>query len=189
MATLTDWENFYVIVGSSAGALTGLMFVVITLIAGPRNSTASGDVAAYSSPTVVHFSVALVVSALLSAPWKTLSIPATLLSLGGLSGCVYAVIVFRRIVRRSKIDGNYNPVLEDWIWFAILPLAAYLAIFVAGILMVASDLGPALFIIAGALLLILVIGIHNAWDTVTYIAIMRYTPEEQQKQQQLEKDK
>lgn len=26
---LTQWENFYIIVGSSAGALTGLQFVVI----------------------------------------------------------------------------------------------------------------------------------------------------------------
>ncbi len=30
---LQAWENFYVIVGSSAGALTGLQFVVLTLIA------------------------------------------------------------------------------------------------------------------------------------------------------------
>src|SRR5207247_3359319 len=31
---LQAWESFYVIVGSSAGALTGLQFVVMTLIAG-----------------------------------------------------------------------------------------------------------------------------------------------------------
>src|ERR1041384_3296763 len=33
-ALLTEWESFYVIVGSSAGALTGLMFVVIALAGG-----------------------------------------------------------------------------------------------------------------------------------------------------------
>ena len=33
MTPLAGWENFYVIVGSSAGALIGLQFVVITLIA------------------------------------------------------------------------------------------------------------------------------------------------------------
>ena len=33
MTALVGWENFYVIVGSSAGALIGLQFVVITLIA------------------------------------------------------------------------------------------------------------------------------------------------------------
>jgi hypothetical protein len=30
---MSGWENFYVIVGSSAGALIGLQFVVMTLIA------------------------------------------------------------------------------------------------------------------------------------------------------------
>ena len=33
MTALSGWENFYVIVGSSAGALIGLQFVVMTLIA------------------------------------------------------------------------------------------------------------------------------------------------------------
>jgi hypothetical protein len=33
MTALAGWESFYVIVGSSAGALIGLQFVVITLIA------------------------------------------------------------------------------------------------------------------------------------------------------------
>jgi len=33
LSTLAHWANFYVIVGSSAGALTGLQFVVMTLVA------------------------------------------------------------------------------------------------------------------------------------------------------------
>jgi hypothetical protein len=32
MTAIAGWENFYVIVGSSAGALIGLQFVVITLL-------------------------------------------------------------------------------------------------------------------------------------------------------------
>jgi len=31
MTALGEWENFYVIVGSSVGALIGLQFVVMTL--------------------------------------------------------------------------------------------------------------------------------------------------------------
>ena len=37
LSALSRWENFYVIVGSSAGALTGLQFVVMALIAGSSN--------------------------------------------------------------------------------------------------------------------------------------------------------
>ncbi len=33
MSELTEWNSFYVIVGSSAGALIGLQFVVLALIA------------------------------------------------------------------------------------------------------------------------------------------------------------
>src|SRR5436190_24376937 len=39
--TLSLWENFYVIVGSSAGALTGLQFVVMALI--PDSPTQAGE--------------------------------------------------------------------------------------------------------------------------------------------------
>ena len=37
MTVLEGWKNFYVIVGSSAGALIGLQFVVITLIPQSRS--------------------------------------------------------------------------------------------------------------------------------------------------------
>jgi hypothetical protein len=36
---------------------------------------------------------------------------------------------------------------------------------------------PALFVIAAATVLLLFIGIHNAWDNVTYIAIELSQPE------------
>ena len=51
------WETFYVIVGSSAGALTGLMFVVIALVAEFRGS--ERQIEAFGTPTVVHFSAPL----------------------------------------------------------------------------------------------------------------------------------
>jgi len=64
MTSLSGWQNFYVIVGSSAGALIGLQFVVMTLIANmpiTRNDAHAGD--AFTTPTVVHFGVVLLLSA------------------------------------------------------------------------------------------------------------------------------
>ncbi len=106
---LTTWQNFYVIIGSSAAALTGLMFVVITLIAGTREPRASESVAAFSTPTVVHFCAALLVAAILSAPWQVLWHASLLLGLSGLGGVTYVVIVLRRALRQT----SYQPVLED----------------------------------------------------------------------------
>jgi hypothetical protein len=70
MSPLNGWENFYVIVGSSAGALIGLQFVVLTLIAGrpvARGEAQAG--AAFSTPSVVHFGIVPLLSAIISAPW------------------------------------------------------------------------------------------------------------------------
>jgi hypothetical protein len=77
MTALAGWENFYVIVGSSAGALIGLQFVVLTLIAGrpvARGEAQAG--AAFSTPSVVHFGVVLLLSAIISAPWDAIGIVA-----------------------------------------------------------------------------------------------------------------
>lgn len=174
MTVLTNWENFYVIVGSSAGALTGLMFVVITLIADEsrRRQRTAGDLAAYGTPNVVHFCAVLLLSALLSAPWESLALVGVLLGLSGLGGVVYAAIILRRMIQRSRLQGSYTPVLEDWLWFGGFPLTAYIALAVAAVLF-ATDPTPAMFVIGGAMVLLLLIGIHNAWDTVTFLAISR----------------
>ena len=56
MPALSHWESFYVIVGSSAAALTGLMFVVITLIADSKQPRTLKEINAFATPAVVHSS-------------------------------------------------------------------------------------------------------------------------------------
>src|SRR5260370_22790157 len=101
-SAIAAWSNFYVITGSSAAALTGLMFVVITLVAGQRVRRSDEGVATFSTPTVVHFCAALFVSATLSAPWRSLVHPAALLGLAGLYGAVYVSRVMLRTTRLTE---------------------------------------------------------------------------------------
>jgi hypothetical protein len=155
------WQNFYVIIGSAAAALTGLMFVVITLTARSPLRRSGEALAAFGTPTVVHLCAALGVAALLAAPWPAAWQACPLLGFCGLAGIVYVIIVLRRARRQA----TYQPVLEDWLWHTIFPLVSYTVFLVAAIAL------PDLFIIAAATLLLLFIGIHNAWDTVTYIVI------------------
>jgi hypothetical protein len=165
MSTFDAWANFYVIVGSSAAALTGLQFVVLTLIAQASRMRGQKDsLAAFGSPNVVHFCAALLVASILTAPWHAAHQASVPVSTCGLAGVAYCAVVARRALRQS----GYQPVLEDWIWHTILPPLAYLAMLAAGIAM-AWRPGGALFVIAAAELLLVFIGIHNAWDTVTYI--------------------
>src|SRR5689334_18765332 len=112
MSPFSGWENFYIIVGPSAGALTGLTFVAVTLAAETRRRGAGQGIAAFNTPTIVQFGVVLFVSAVLSAPWPELVQPAFVLGLCGFAGVIYTMIVTRRL--RSFND--YEPVLEDWLW-------------------------------------------------------------------------
>jgi hypothetical protein len=164
VSLLTTWENFYVIIGSSAAALTGLMFVVITLIAGTRVRRSSGSIAAFGTPTVVHFCSALLVAAILSAPWPALWDAGLLLGICGLAGVIYIIV----IIRRARHQADYQLELEDWLWHTIFPFISYAALVVAA-LAIPSNATPALFVIGAATVLFLFIGIHNAWDTITYL--------------------
>ena len=168
LSPLATWQTFYTIIGSAAATLTGLMFVVVTLIAGVRVrvSSPSEAFATFNTPNVVHFCAALLVAAILSAPWQALWHAGLLLGLSGLGGMIYVVIVLRRARRQM----DYQPVLEDWLWHTVFPLVSYTALVVAAILLPGHP-APALFVIAAGTVLLLFIGIHNAWDNVIYIAI------------------
>src|ERR1044071_5263786 len=99
---LAAWESFYVIVGSSGGALIGLQFVVITLIADRRDLTSPGALRGLRTSTVVHFAAALVISAIMSAPWPSLRGPALMMAACGFAGLIYTVVVLRRARRQTE---------------------------------------------------------------------------------------
>jgi hypothetical protein len=163
---LTPWSNFYIMAGSSAGALTGLMFVVITLVTGLEKRSRQDGLSTFSTPTVVHFCAALFASATLVAPWPSVTGPAVLLGLAGIGGAGYAL----RLMYRTKRLTAYSADVEDWTWYTILPFVAYGAL-LAGAIALPAFTAKALFAIAGAVLFLIFIGIRNAWDTVTYIAV------------------
>jgi len=168
VSPFTAWESFYVIVGSAGAGLTGLMFVVVSLMPDARRRVSASEesIAAFGTPTVVHFCFALAVSTIMSTPWGSLWQAGIAIASSGIAGTGYGLIVLRRV--RSQKD--YAPVLEDWLWHTLLPFAAYAALILAGVLVSVGHLAS-LFSVAGATLLLLFVGIHNAWDTVTYIAL------------------
>lgn len=164
MTTLSGWENFYVIVGSSAGALIGLQFVVMTLISEIptlRDAERAGE--AFATPTIVHFGAVLLLSAMLNAPWHTVRAVSCAWAAVGVAGLIYVLIVGGRI--RSQTA--YKPLKYDWAYHFFLPLAGY-SILIASAVIAISHEREALFGVAAASLLLLFVGIHNAWDAVTY---------------------
>src|SRR5438874_425642 len=107
MSALAEWDSFYVIVGSAAGALIGLQFVVMTLIAGkpmPRGAEAG---AAFATPTIIHFSAVLLPSAVLRAPWQSIAVVAVLWGVLGISGLAYGAIVTRRVRKQAAYQPGF----------------------------------------------------------------------------------
>jgi hypothetical protein len=166
VSPLAAWETFYVIVGSSAAALTGLQFVVTVLAAEMNALGGAPTVRAFGTPTIVHFCAVLLLSAILSAPWERLSSAALVLGTCGIAGIIYMWIV----IRQARKQTYYKPVLEDWIWHAALPLAAYMTLLAAAATLPIEVLAS-LFVIGAVVVVLLFVGIHNAWDAVTYIAL------------------
>ena len=105
-------------------------------------------------------------SAILSAPWSALLSAGIALGICGGAGVGYTA----NVIRRARLQTGYQMVMEDWIWHVILPLVAYAALLGAAVSL-QRHVPPSLFVIGATSLLLLFIGIHNAWDTVTYLAV------------------
>ena len=163
MAELSAWSNFFVIVGSSAGALIGLQFVVMTLIASLPIQGSPEGANAFATPTTVHFGAVLLLAGLLSMPWQSFFTVSVIWGLLGLIGLLYSALV----TRRMRSQNAYQPEFEDWLFHSILPLAAY-AILTVSAIPARTYSHESMFGVAAASLMLLFIGIHNSWDAVTY---------------------
>jgi uncharacterized membrane protein len=160
-----QWETFYVIVGSSGGALTGLLFVVVALAADRVRAGASQGLGAFTSPSIFHFCSVLFISAMIAMPRRSLATLGVMLALCAFTGGFVTLSAVRRIARFEQ----YTPVAEDWIWHAVIPSVTYLALLVAAIALPRAS-EPASYIIASVSLVLLLVGIHNAWDAALYSA-------------------
>ena len=170
MPELAGWDTFYVIIGSSAAALTGLMFVVIALTGetGLPSADAVLTIRAFSTPTLVHFGAVLLLAALLTTPGHTEFTLSASLGACGIVGLGFT----RWVVIQMRRQTAYKPVGDDWLWHVGMPLLAYVVLLLgAGGLW--WRVAPALVLIAAASLFLLYIGIHNAWDAAIYISIAR----------------
>lgn len=169
MSVANGWETFYTIVGSSAGALIGLQFVVISLIASrPVRQGVADAGSAFATPSVVHFSAVLFLSALLTVPSDDITLLAVLWGLMGLAGIGYVLVVAQRMRRQT----HYEPVWEDWLFHVLFPLAAYATLAVSAVI-AQSAASPSLFLLAAAALVLLFTGVHNAWDAIMYFVLVR----------------
>ncbi len=163
---LDGWQNFYVIVGSAAGALIGLQFVVVALISTRRAQVVSSAMRAFSSPTIVFFSSVLFVAGLMNVPRHSRATLAASLIVVGVSGVGYVAWALTHLKKQE----SYAPDAGDWLWYVVSPALAYATLAAAGAVLWAS-VNVALVLAGASAMLLLLTGVHNAWDAAVWMVV------------------
>jgi hypothetical protein len=165
---LAGWDKFYVIIGSSAGGLTGLTFVVIALSADAKKASLSG-LRAYVTPTIVHFGSVLALAVYLSMPHQIVVSLSLAFGCVGCGGLAYVVSIAANI---GQLSHSYMPVREDWIWNVILPAIVYGTLLAMAFLIWRRP-QVSMYGVAVVSVLLMFIGIHNAWDIAVWNSIRK----------------
>jgi hypothetical protein len=165
---LAGWDNFYVIIGSSAGGLTGLTFVVSALSADAKKASLSG-LRAYVTPTIVHFGSVLALAVYLSMPHQVVVSLSLAFGCVGCGGLAYVVFVAANI---GQLSQSYMPVREDWIWNVLLPAIVYGTLLAMAFLIWRRP-QVSMYGVAAVSVLLMFIGIHNAWDIAVWNSIRK----------------
>ena len=161
------WAEFFLLLGSASGALVGLLFVVTTLAAGMRGdrATLSQGAAYYMTPTLYHYTTVLVISAVATVPDLSGQVMAAILGFWSAAGAIYcAVMAVLLRTQRLPDAGRWVDVFT----YGALPALMYLGLIAAAWLAWrGADTAPEA--IAIGLVVLIVIGIRNAWDLVLFI--------------------
>lgn len=166
------WENFYLIVGPSAAALIGLMFVVVTLTAGRERDATEQGKHLYTSPIVWHLAVVLLLSGAAVAP--TMNARFFGAACGGLALLGVAMAIRSSLgIHRSRLTGP-DSTFDMW-WYGVIPGVAYVGLGAAAAAVLAGSSWSA-SAVAAALMGLLVVSIHAEWDLVTFLAPMAEGP-------------
>jgi hypothetical protein len=160
---LDGWHEFYILLGTAAAALVALLFVAASIGAGFLSAARGSPTHTFTSPIVFHYTYVLFVSLVALFPINTdWSLGATI----GLSAAIalgYSIHILIRVMRSSAID------LDDRLSYGANPIVAYAAALAGAVFIFEhSNVGPPL--IAGALILLLLVNIRNAWDLTIFFA-------------------
>jgi hypothetical protein len=155
---LKEWHDFYVLVGTAGATLLALLFVAVSLGAGFLTEERQSATHTFMSPVIVHFTCVFFLSAVALFPWHQARFFAAVIGITALIGAILSTYITVRVVRTDLT--NY---VEDYLAYGLLPGLGYLALVAAAVsICLEKDFG--LDALAGALLLLTVVNIRNAWD-------------------------
>jgi len=155
---LEKWHDFYILVGTAGATLVALLFVAVSLGTGVLTEGRSSATRAFFSPVVIHFAAVFVISAVALVPAHHAEFFAVLIGFCAAVGFFVSAVTSYQLLRNRWTD-----YLQDHLGYGLLPLAGYVALIVAASLIYIRH-ASSLDVLAGALLVLLIINIRNAWD-------------------------
>jgi hypothetical protein len=168
-ATLAPWQNFYLLTGTAAATLIGLMFVAITF--GSTFVTVKNvDTArAFLDPTLTHFVQVLLTACLLVIPIMSPLVLGGVLVGMGLFRMTALVRIYRHMKSAQKEANDIE--LSDWLTGIIIPFLAHAALLASGgaFLMGRTLLG----LVAAVTIVVLLNGLYGAWELMVWMALAR----------------
>ena len=165
LQALHEWQNFYLLAGTGSATLMGLLFIAVSLGTHLVSAHEKG-VRMFVTPTLVHLMLVLLLALVMLVPTHTtLSLVVSLLGIG-LGSTAYSAQLSLHMLRApdgEEVNRNH------WVWHAALPLGSYITI-VAVAVWLLTGMVFALNGLAVSAILLLIIGLHNAWDLVLWLA-------------------
>lgn len=163
-----DWSDFYLLAGSAAALLIGLVFVVVTLMSDrPRSSVLYGS-KVYMGPVVLHMTFVLVLSAAALAPGletRHYAVIAGVIGAWGLARGIYSIMSLLRL----QTDGNSEVHWTDTWYYGFMPSVVYIAMgAVAVAFWIGIDWAP--YALAAVIAGLTLLSIRDEYDLVTWLA-------------------
>jgi hypothetical protein len=162
---LSDWHEFYALLGTAAAALVALLFVAVSIGTSvlTRDPESRRNTATYMSPVVFHYANVLFLSLIALIPTQTWESFGVVIGVAAAGSVVYSIVIAVRVHRNPISD------LSDRLCYGIIPMFCYAAGLAVALLML-EEKPAGLNLLAGAALLLLVVNIRNAWDLMISLA-------------------
>ena len=171
-AWLQPWHDFFLLIGGASATLLGLVFVAASIAGAiPNEKLGTAETRAlWTKPILRAFGRPLALAALGLVPGLS---PVTFgcgVAVLAVADLVYLVIVGRGLVIHHRRVRDLET--SDWVWNLVLPSGTSLAILGTGVALAMGGVW-AVYPLAAAIGLHLVIGVHNAWDLADFLITLQ----------------
>jgi hypothetical protein len=161
---LEGWREFYLLVGTAGATLLALLFVAATLGAGFLTEERQLATRTFMSPVMIHFTSIFFLSAVAMVPHHNATFFAAIIGVTALFGVTVATYITVQVLRTDM-----TRYWQDYFAYGLWPVVAYLALLGAAVL-IYLRIEVGLDVLGGALLLLAIVNIRNAWDlTLTMV--------------------